>query len=191
MDGVGSALEPKVLLLERLEKRANAQNALIARRDSLARELGTVTGRPAPAGPDQSVPPAARPPAAEKPVQSKPAASGSTGPGAAPSAPGAPPAHAISVAAYVERQANTAKIRFNSLTPFTSALGYRGGKSLTSAGVVVTLDTTTPALVRLLYALEKGDRLMRIESMEIHRDLKKGQNVTATLHIVGYEAVTQ
>ena len=123
---LGAALEPKVLLLERLEKRANAQNALIARRDSLARELGTVAGRPAPAGPDQSVPPAARPPAAEKPDQSKPAASGSTGPAAAPSAPGAPPAHAISVAAYVERQANTAKIRFNSLTPFTSGARLQG-----------------------------------------------------------------
>ena len=94
-------------------------------------------------------------------------------------------------AAYVERQANTVGIRFNSVTPFTPTLGYKGGKSLAPAGVVVTLETATPAFLRLLYALEKGDRLMRVEKMEIHRDLKKGPNVTATLYLVGYEAVAR
>jgi hypothetical protein len=187
---LGAALEPKVLLLERLEERANAQNALLARRDELARELGAVEGRPAPAGPAQCAPPSARPPAAEKPDQSKPAASGPTGPGAAATSPDAPP-HAVSVAAYVERQAGTVGIRFNSVTPFTPTPGYRGGKSLAPAGVVVTLETAMPALLRLLYALEKGDRLMRVEKMEIHRDLKKGPNIMATLHLVGYEAATR
>jgi len=213
---LGAALEPKVLLLEKLEERAKAQNALLIRRDSLARDLGAVEGRPAPAGPAQGAPFSAQPPAAEKPDKSKPAAaasagrtaaaaaSASTGPGDAPSAPGAAPPvpgaapptpgappHAVSVAAYVERQATTVQIRFNSLTPFTPAHGYRGGRSLTPAGVVVTLETTTPALLRLLYALEKGDRLLRVERMEIHRDLKKGPNITVTLQLVGYEAVVR
>ncbi len=47
---LGAALAPKALLMARLEGRANAQNALLARRDSLASELGAVEGRPAPAG---------------------------------------------------------------------------------------------------------------------------------------------
>jgi hypothetical protein len=211
---LGAALEPKALLMARLEERAKAQNALIARRDSLASELGAVEGRPAPAGPAQGMPPMPRPPAAEKPGPSKsamPGASGSAaaatgpvphspaaaralsglaGPGAAPPVPGTSP-HAVTVAAYVERLAASVGVRFNNVTPFTSTLGYRGGKSLTPAGVMVTLETATPALLQLLYKLEKGDRLMRVEKMDIHRDIKKGPMVTATLYIVGYEAAAR
>ena len=188
---LGAMLEPKVLLLQKLEERANAQNALLVRRDALARELGAVEGQAAPSGPAQGAPPSAPPPADEKlGKSSKPATLGPAGPGAAAPSPSAPP-HAVSVAAYVERQAKTVGIRLNSVAPFTPTLGYRGGKSLTPAGVVVTVETAMPALLRLLYALEKGDRLVRVEKMEIHRDLKKGPNIMATLQLVGYEAVVR
>jgi len=187
---LGAALESKVLLLERLEERANAQNALLVRRDALARELGAVESRPAPANPAQGAPPSAPPPAGEKLTKSKPAPSAPAGPGAAAASPSAPP-RAVWVAAYVERQANTVGIRFNSVTPFTPTLGYKDGRSLTPAGVAVTLETVTPVFLRLLYALEKGERLIRVEKMEIHRDLKKGPNITATLYLVGYEAVAR
>ena len=188
---LGAALEPKVLLLEKLQERAKAQNALLVRRDALAQALGAVEGRAAPSGPAQSAPPSASPPAGENPTKpSKPATSGPAGPGAAPASPGAPP-HAVTLAAYIERQASAAGIRFNSVTPFTPAHSYKGGKSLAPAGVVVTLETATPAFLRLLYALEKGDRLVRVETMEIHRDIKKGSSITATLHLVGYEAVVR
>ena len=243
---LGAALEPKVQLLAKLQERANAQNALLARRDALARELGAMEGRAAPIGPPQGMPigptqgmppgpvqgmpagptqgrlhgpppgmpvgavqgtpngpaqsmpiasvqgkpPAAPPPGAEKAQKSMPATTGLAMPAAPAAPPGAPP-HSVAVSAYVERQAGTVGIRFNSVTSFTPTLGYKDGKSLKPAGVVVTLETATPALLRLLYALERGDRLLRIERMEIHHDLKKGPMITATLHIVGYEAAAR
>jgi hypothetical protein len=196
---LGAALVPKLQLMEKLEERANAQNALLVRRDALARELGAVEGLAAPIGPAQGMPsgpvqsapagltqgkpPSAPPPVAEKSQKSNPAAA----PAASPDAP----PHSVAVSAYVERQAGTMGIRFNSVTPFTPTLGYRDGKSLKPAGVVVTLETATPMLLRLLFALEKGDRLLRIERMEIHRDIKKGPMISATLHIVGYEAAAR
>jgi hypothetical protein len=204
---LGAALEPKLSLLDKLEERARAQNALLARREALERELGQVTGgagasNPAPGAPSSGAPAAAPSssaptsvvpsPASGKTHRTPSASANSTAPRGAPPAaaamPGPAATPAATIAAYVERQARILNIRFNSVTPCTPMLGYRNGKFLMPAGIVVTLETATPAFLRLLYALEKGDRLMRVERMEIHRDLKKGQIITATLQIVGYEA---
>lgn len=224
---LGAALEPKVRYLEMLRQRAHAQNALLARRDELAKKLGAVEGRegqpggaaPAAAPPAASSPPQPGPTAMKpntKPDAAPPAAPSTAAPPAAPAAPPAPstsppaatspaekakspaatdapkpppkPPAAVALATYIERQANAAGIRVNSITPTTPSRSCKEGKSFTPVGLQVNMETMSPALIKLLRALEKGDRFIRIEHADIRHDIKKGQNVTATLYIVGYES---
>ena len=205
-------LGTKLRYLEKLQERARAQNELLARRDDLVKKLGAVTGREGMAA--GNVPSPAAPPSPPGPARAastsqttpgpslsgKPAVASASAPAERPKsevsgpksltppAPKAPPPPSVAVAAYVERQAKAADIRLNSITPTTPARSYKEGKSLTPVGLQVSMETSTAALVKLLHALEKGNRLIRIEQVDIRRDIKKGPNVTVTLYIVGYEA---
>jgi hypothetical protein len=46
-------------------------------------------------------------------------------------------------------------------------------------------------LIKLLYEIEKGERLVRVEEIRLRRDLKKGDNVATTIDVVGYEAAAR
>jgi hypothetical protein len=213
---LGAVLDSKVRYLEKLHERAAAQNALLARRDELAKKFGAVEGSAGQPGggafpPSMSLPPPQPPPGPAPKPGAKPGtispkvASAPSTPATAtapPAAPGKAPAKAVAaqpapqpaappivtVAAYVERQANAAGIRLNSMTPVTPASCYKAGKSFTPVGLQVSMETATPSLIRLLHALEKGNRLIRVEQMDLRHDIKKGPMVAATLYIVGYES---
>ena len=133
----------------------------------------------------------AKPPQAPGP--SDPESSGRTGTtgqdASASKRPASPPS--VSVAAYVERMANAAGIRLNSIMPMTPSRAYKSGKSLVAVGLQVNMEAATPSFLKLLHSLEKGDRLIRIEQMDIRHDIKKGATVVATLQVVGYEAAAR
>jgi hypothetical protein len=138
-----------------------------------------------------AAPPGSTPPSVPASA-GQPAATNPPGPASVGAAPASTePPHPVALVAYVERQGMAAGIPFSSITPFTPALGCRSGRSLSPAGVVVTFQAATPSFLRFLYALEKGDRLTRIEQMELHRDPAKGPMITATLHIAGYESAAR
>lgn len=186
---LGDELKPRIQYMERLRARAESQNALLARRDELARKLGTLDGSETqPAAGANPAPGPSAPPGGPAKASANSAAPQQPGKAAAThqtprkDAP-RPPA----LTTYVERQANSAGIRLNNMVLANPAHCCKDGRAFAPVGLQTSMETTTPALIKLLHALEKGGRLVRVEQMDIRRDIKKGQNMTVTLYLVGYE----
>jgi len=51
------------------------------------------------------------------------------------------------------------------------------------------VEANPKSLLSMLSVLEGGEYLVRIDSLQLRRDIKKGDKIDATFEVVGYEAL--
>jgi len=211
---LGDELETKLRAVEKLETRAEEQKKLLAQRDRLVAKLGSVLG-PEATPPRQEPKKATDSATVKKPVEEPPAtAAKAPAPEAGPPKPEAnlkKPAEpvaaeksaekkpdkpedkqrGIAVATHIERLAKKAGVEIKKVVPKKPSAARPADKFFRPAAWQISCEPKVQSLIKLLHALEKGERLLRIEQANFRCDLKKGQTVQVTLHVVGYEAVTR
>lgn len=97
-----------------------------------------------------------------------------------------PPAGAT-LAGYVEQQAKKAEVTVKSITPGKTSSGLRGVKQYRPVMLQVKVACKAKGLVALLAALEKGERFVKVEQVQVHRDIAKDE-LNVTLDVRSYEA---
>ena len=101
------------------------------------------------------------------------------------------PSSGVSLAAHLERTAKKSGVKIKRISPKKQSRGRRGTRHFSSVALQIRIESDMQNLIKLLHALEKGERFVRIEQMQLRRDLKKGNNMEISLDIVGYEAVAR
>ncbi len=157
---LGSQLGPKLVLVKELRNLASQRETLLARRNRYIRSLGYLVEPEAPGTGKSNN---------SKPNPPKPRA-----------------ASALSLAAYLDQTTKKAGVKIKNIKPKKLTASQKDRKYFRASTVQVTFDTKLQSLLKLLHALEKGERLIRIEDINLRRDLKKGDTVSVTLDIVGY-----
>ena len=104
--------------------------------------------------------------------------------------PAAPPS-GISLATHLERIAKKSGVKIKKVTQRKPSACWKGNRYFKAVGLQIGFEANIQSLIKLLHALEKGARLVRVEQAEFRRDLKKGQNIRVTLYVVGYESVAR
>ncbi|MCK4375609.1 MAG: hypothetical protein KAX19_09780, partial [Candidatus Brocadiae bacterium] len=56
-------------------------------------------------------------------------------------------------------------------------------------GLQVEAEGNVDSIVKMLHALEKGPRFIRVEQLKIHHDAKKPMAMSVTVEIVAYDPV--
>ncbi len=171
-----------------LKDRAESQESLAIRRNALVARLGALFGvAEVSVGPDSAgeAPPG---PQSEEPEQSStqaPAAEGQPAP-----AKDAKLEDNCSLAGYVEQTAQKAGIKIKRITPrrTSGGKGPGSGKHFQPVTLQVKVEASAPSFINMLAVLEGGEYLVRIDSIQIRRDIKKGDKIDATFEVVGYEA---
>lgn len=169
---LGGELAPKLERVSALRQRAHRCDLLVARRNRLVRKLGSLLGAQA----------------TEK--GNRPGPTGGPGPGGGPAAPAAQAAElstgAYSFAAHLDRVAKSAKVKVKRISTKKRPSGEKGLRHFEPVALQVTAEGNVQALVKLLHGLEKGERLVRVERLNLSQDLKKRGALTITLDVVGY-----
>ena len=101
------------------------------------------------------------------------------------------PSSVVSLAAHVERAAKKAGVKIERISPKRQSRARRGTRHFNSVALQVRLESDIQNLIKFLHALEKGERFLRVEQMQLRRDLKKGDVMKVTLDVFGYEAVAR
>jgi len=148
-----------------LKDRAKSQEALTTRRNALSLRLGSVFG------------------VAE--VPSDPPTSAD----ASPSPPSAPFRTSGGLAGYIEQTAKKSGIKIERITPRRTLGGKAARKHFRSVTLQVKVEANPKSLLSMLSVLEGGEFLVRIDSLQLRRDIKKGDKIDATFEVVGYEAL--
>ena len=169
-----------------LKDHAKSQESLAMRRNVLVTRLGSLFGvEETSGGPNVSG-------ESSPGLQSQESGQSST---QAPSAKGqSPPAKESqsqtsgSLAGYVEQTAQKAGIKIKRITPRRTSGGRKPGKYFRPVTLQVKIETNPLSLIKMLAVLEGGEYLVRIDSLQIRRDIKKGDTIDATFEVVGYEA---
>ncbi|MBI5093043.1 MAG: hypothetical protein HZB26_11470 [Candidatus Hydrogenedentes bacterium] len=91
------------------------------------------------------------------------------------------------LAAYFERSASQAGVKIKRVSSKKGGGGTRASKFFTPVTLQLSVEGKAENLVKLLYAVEKGDRFARVQQMDLHRDTAKGNTIEASLDILGYE----
>ncbi len=95
---------------------------------------------------------------------------------------------AATLAGYVEQSAKQAGATIKRITPRKSSAGLRNTKYFHPVTLQVTMECTIQNLVKVLYALEKGERFVNVDQIQIHRDTGGGDRMDVTLDLRSYEA---
>lgn len=103
---------------------------------------------------------------------------------------GEKPREGATLAGFVEQSAQKAGVTIKSITPAVSTLGRRGGKSFRPVSLQVKCDCNVQGLVGLLQALEKGERFVKIEQVQINRDASK-DTMSVTMDVRAYESTAR
>ena len=204
---LGKQVAPRLALLETVRSRAERYASLLARRDHLSRQIGSLLEPAQPEEPQKkdANPPA--PPAAPSEQPAPPAAPPEQKDADTPPAPPpAPPEQPAPVAPPAEQPApaQPAKKDVRSLeAELAKIVGKSGAKiKVVSAkqppraterlkffrmtALRIEAEGNADSLVKMLHALEKGDRFIRIDALKIHQDLKKPGALNLTMEILAY-----
>jgi hypothetical protein len=190
-----------------LKRRVSAQEATLRQRNALVGRLGALfdphktpvaeaappdqTAKPGEPAKDQQASESKSEPESTEEKIAAPAADAPPGqprpqrPEAATQTPGP---DADTLAAFVEQHAKKAGATIKRLTPQRNAPGYRGGKRFESVALQVKLECSIQSLIGLLEALEKGDHFVRVDAIQVRRDLSKGDKMDVSLDLRAYEA---
>ncbi len=94
-------------------------------------------------------------------------------------------------AAYLAQTAKKSGVKVKEIKPKRESRGRKRAKYFSTAALQIKFEGSIQNLNKLLHALEKGNRLVRIEQLQLRRDLKKGNTLTVTLDVVGYDAAAR
>jgi hypothetical protein len=178
---LGARLHPELQALERLEERVARRQALQSRRARLVRQLGYLYPPSQPAEDDEQE-------GAEGPKNTE---AGDPEPSEAPKQEGsgkgtpAPPA----LEAELEKAAKECGVGVKRISAERNSRASGRGRRLRIRTLRIEAECTMDALVKLLHALEKGPRFVRVESLKVRHDLKKPLAVKVTIEASAYEAV--
>lgn len=100
-----------------------------------------------------------------------------------------PVIEASSLATYIEKNAMAAKIKLKRITPKKSTSGKKGTKHFEPVTLQVNFECQVTNLVQLLHDLEKGELLVRVDKLEITRDVAQGDKLNASLDLSSYEPI--
>ena len=108
---------------------------------------------------------------------------------AKPARAAVPVIEASSLATYVEKNAMAAKIKIKRITPKKGASGKKGTKYFEPVTLQVSFECQITNLVQLLHDLEKGELFVRVDKLEITRDVAQGDKLNASLDLSSYEPI--
>lgn len=214
---MGDRLDPKLEYVGELRGRVQGHNSLLARRDALARQMGSLcglestapdhaSGKPNPETSETKSDAETEPPEDgeaqtedkdvpdDGPVAPDPADStvgeGEDAPGS--DAPEPAPADrrtagGVGLAAHLERVAQQSGVKIKRISPKKRRAGQRARKSFTPVVLQLSIESDIEGLLKTLHAIEKGDRFVRIEQFQLRRDLKTGARIDASFDVMGYE----
>ncbi len=77
------------------------------------------------------------------------------------------------------------------MTTAKPADAVKGLRHYRAVALQVEADTNTEGLFKMLRALEKGERYMRVDSLKLRHDLKKPDALSVTLQVSAYERAGQ
>lgn len=160
---MGDELAPKMERLSVLRERAAGQDALLAERTRLVRELGVLS----PAPPEEPKKEATPPPKPDTAAEQK--------------------RFEAELAQLIGRNGGRIKL-MTTAKPADAAKGLRHYRAV---ALQVEADTNTEGLFKMLRALEKGERHMRVDSLKLRHDLKKPDALSVTLQVSAYERAGQ
>ncbi len=168
---LGQRLEPRLETLSALRERTQQRGSLLVRRDRLAGQIGLL------AGPPPTEPAEQKPDAEEgKDTEEKPPEN---------------PAELPELEARLEKVFQGAGANIKSLTvKRISRLGLKP-EHFRPVGFQVETETKIDSLIKLLHALEKGPRFMRVDRLRLHHEENKPTQVRVSLDIVAYERVSE
>lgn len=188
---LGSILTPQRQHIEKVRDATREQSHLLGRRNELIGKLGSILGKEEAAKPGGKIPKGQpdttlRKDAGAESIGSDKAEAGKPKTIDAPDAPSG-----ISLAAYVERVAKKAGVVIARITASKPAMRKKRSRHFNPVGQRISCEAKIESLIKLLYALEKGERLVCVEHIELRCDSKKGQKIQVALHITGYESVVR
>jgi hypothetical protein len=93
----------------------------------------------------------------------------------------------VCLATHLERIAKTSGVKIKQISPKSGSRSGKSNKHFNAVALKITIESNIESLIKLLHAIEKGERLVRVEQIRLRRDLKKG-SVATTIDVVGYEA---
>lgn len=172
-------LEPQRKLAAALEERQARRQLLLSRRARLSRLIGTLVPTvEAGQGP------------ASGPQTAGPAAGADAQAGApAGASPQSKPAPAFEGELEKAVKSSGGKVKVISARPApTHGPALRHFRAVI---LQVESEGDIGSLTRLLHALEKGGRFVRVNSLEVRHDLSKPQAVSVTMEVMAYESVRQ
>jgi len=97
----------------------------------------------------------------------------------------------VRLATYLERTAAGAGVKIKRIAARRQAGGRKDSEHFRPVTLQVSVDAGIEELLRLLYALEKGDRFVRVEQLQLRRGSDEGGASDATLEIMAYEVAAQ
>jgi len=94
----------------------------------------------------------------------------------------------VRLAAQLERLASKSGVKIKRVSPKKAPGSKQGRKHFTQVMMQVTFECNIDTLIKMLHALEKGDRFIRVERLQLTRNLSKGDTIDASLDVLAYEA---
>jgi hypothetical protein len=195
---MGRQLSPRLETLASLQERAEQRGSLLVRRDRLAKEIGVLV-TPPPGAVEETDAEADNQEGGEKPEEAdrddaeareqaqekeqEPEEKEAPEPEKGPQAP--------ELEAKLEQTFASAGAEMKLLTvKRVSRFGLRP-EHFRMVGFQVETETKIESLVKLLHALEKGPRFMRVDRLRLRHEEGKPGRVSVSMEIVAYEQVAE
>lgn len=105
----------------------------------------------------------------------------------APAREAVPVVEASSLATYVEKNAKGAQVKIQRITPKKNSSGRKRTKYFEPVTLQVSFECQIAQLVKLLHDLEKGEQFVRVDQLEITRNLEQGDKLTASMEVSSYQ----
>lgn len=180
-----------------LKDHAKSQESLVTRRNVLNLRLGSLFGVTETSGDSEAAselspsPPGSESQESEQPPAQVSSPEGQSTPAKASQSPRQRQGNKSSgsLAGYVEQTAKKAGIKIKRITPRRTSGGKKSAKYFRPVTLQVKVEANPLSLIAMLAVLEGGEYLVRIDSLQIRRDIQKGDSIDATFEVVGYEAL--
>ncbi len=169
---MGGQLAPRLMLLEAAQSRAERYGSLLARRDHLSRQVGSLLG-------------SAQPKESQKNDAGKPPGP-PTGHSERPETPQTAEDGPRSIEVELEKIAGKSGVKLKLVSAKRTPRQAGGLKHFRMTALRIEADTDINCLMKMVHALEKGNRFIRIDALKIHQDLKKPGALNLTMEIVAY-----
>ena len=172
---LGEQLAPKLALLEKLEDRVDRRDALLARRARLSRQMGSLLGQAenSTAGKNN-----------KKPHHG-------SNPGHKPEAKSNSQPEPRSLEVEIAEMAKKSGAKLQLVYSRKTSRRARELKYFREVALHVEASGKAGSIAKMLHRLEKGQRLIRVDSFELHRKPDDRSPVNITLEVVAYTAAAQ